>query len=326
MLYSKIADLKNSGSKIAVRQKMMYVDKFVDYAEWDSIAPVSKKEIQLHLSSLVANEVEENTNSLRFDLRMLHIELALLADTGLQAAAKYIRTVRLIAKTLLQHAGTQTAIISNGEALKELSGEEFWDDPSINKLEQYREAVRGLMMYLPKTAGVIEINVEDEVQEDPYKPDYIIDIRTYKEKVIDYLVEHEDNETVKKIKNIEPIDSNDLKELERILWNELGSEDDYHKATDIDNLAAFIRSIVGVDQHAINTKFGDFLNDNVLNSQQQEFVKAIIDYVRENGDIETSMLLETSPFDNYDILTLFGPNVQLLTDMIEKLHNSIIAA
>ena len=210
--------------------------------------------------------------------------------------------------------------------MKELSGEEFWNNPSINKLEQYREAVRGLMMYLPKTAGVIEINVEDEVQEDPYKPDYIIDIRTYKEKVIDYLVEHEDNETVKKIKNIDPINSNDLKELERILWNELGSEDDYHKATDIDNLAAFIRSIVGVDQHAINTKFGDFLNDNVLNSQQQEFVKAIIDYVRENGDIETSMLLETSPFDNYDILTLFGPNVQLLTDMIEKLHNSIIAA
>ena len=326
LLYSKVADLKNSGSKIAVRQKMMYIDKFIDYTEWDSIAPVSKKEIQLHLSGLIANEVEEDTNALRFDLRMLHIELALLADSGIQTAAKSIRTVRLIAKTLLQHAGTQTAIISNGEALKELSGEEFWENPSVDKLEQYRESIRNLMMYLPKSGGMVTIDVDDEVMESEFSPDFIIDIRTYKEKVIDYLVEHENNATVKKIKNIEPIDSSDLSELERILWNELGTEDEYHKATDIDNLAVFIRSIVGVDQHAINEKFGSFLNDNVLNSQQQEFVKAIIDYVRENGDIETSMLLETSPFDNYDILTLFGPNVQLLTDMIEKLHNSIIAA
>ena len=42
-----------------------------------------------------------------------------------------------------------------------------------------------------------------------------------------------------------------------------------------------------------NTDF----NDNVMNSQQQEFVKCIIDYVRENGDIEMQDLLEKSPFD-----------------------------
>ena len=59
---------------------------------------------------------------------------------------------------------------------------------------------------------------------------------------------------------------------------------------------------MGIAQDVINEKFGKFLNDNVLNSQQQEFIKAIIDYVRGNGDIEKKDLLEKSPFDNYDFL------------------------
>lgn len=41
-----------------------------------------------------------------------------------------------------------------------------------------------------------------------------------------------------------------------------------------------------MDELAINEKFGTYLNENVLNAQQQEFVKTIINYVNENGDIE----------------------------------------
>ena len=91
-------------------------------------------------------------------------------------------------------------------------------------------------------------------------------------------------------------------------------------------MAAFIRSIVGVEQTAVNEKFGAFLGDNVLNLQQQEFVKAILDYVRENGDIVTEDLIEKSPFANYDILSLFGNNITIVTRIVNQIHNSIIAA
>ena len=257
---------------------------------------------------------------------MLNIELTLLAGEDLKNAASYIRSVRYIAKTLLQHAGTQKAVQTSAKALSELSSDSFWKNPSLDDLEEYREAIRNLMIYLPGTGGKVVIDVDDEVLDVEYQPDYIFDIRTYKERVIDYLIEHSDNETVKKIKNIDPIDEDDLRELERILWEELGTEEEYHKATDITNLAVFIRSIVGVDQHAINAKFGEFLNDNVMNSQQQEFVKAIIDYVRENGDIDTNTLIEFSPFDTYDILDLFGPNIQYITEIVNRIHNCVIAA
>lgn len=325
-LYHSVIDIKNSSSRIAVRQRLAYVDKYIDYEIWTSIPPVSKKEIQLYVSGLIANEVEEDVDSLRFDARMLDIELAMLVEGNVNHAARSVRTVRYVAQKLLQYAGTQQAVISNAEILMELSGEVFWANPAIDRLEKYRESIRNLMKYLPHKGGQVIINVEDAVANADYEPQHLLDIRTYKEKVIDYLLEHEDNATVRKIKNLEPIDADDLKELERILWEELGSKDDYHKTTDISNLAAFIRSIVGVDQHAVNEKFGSFLNDNVMNSQQQEFVKAVIDYVRENGDIETSVLIESAPFDNYDILSLFGSNIQYLTDMVEKIHNCIIAA
>ena len=96
--------------------------------------------------------------------------------------------------------------------------------------------------------------------------------------------------------------------------------------TDIDNLAAFIRSIVGIEQDAINEKFGEFLNGNTFNSQQQEFVKSIIDYVRENGDINVNDLIEKSPFDNYDIITMFGAQAQILRSIVDIMHNTITAA
>ena len=67
-----------------------------------------------------------------------------------------------------------------------------------------------------------------------------------------------------------------MKELENILWNELGTKEDYFKFTEKENLAVFVRSIVGLEQQAINLKFGQFLAENVLNSRQQEFVKTII--------------------------------------------------
>ena len=88
----------------------------------------------------------------------------------------------------------------------------------------------------------------------------------------------------------------------------------------------FIRSLVGLSQQAINDKFGQFLNENVLNAQQQEFVKTIINYVNENGDIETEDLLNTSPFDDQDILELFGEKIKILNFIVNTVHSVVQVA
>lgn len=70
-----------------------------------------------------------------------------------------------------------------------------------------------------------------------------IDIRSYRQKVLDYLKAHIDSRAISKIHNLEPINEEDLLELEHILWHELGSQEEYHHATDINNLAFFVRSL-----------------------------------------------------------------------------------
>lgn len=326
LLYNKTKDIKKHSSRIAVRQEMSYVDKYADYETWSSIAPLSKKEIQLHLSKLVDNDLDEDKGALRFDMQMLQIELEVLADNGIGRAAKQVERVRLVSKLLLDYAAGKPAVMNKADSLKTLVSTEFWQTPGIECLEKCRDDIRNLLIYLPPGPNPIDVNTEDEVLEGEFTGSTLIDIRTYKEKVIDYLAEHTDNVTIKKIQNLEQINVEDLKELERILWKELGTEKEYHDFTDIDNLAIFIRSIVGVDQKVINEKFGEFLNDNVMNSQQQEFVKAIIDYVRENGDIQMEDLIEKSPFDNYDILSLFGSNIVMIRTIVNQFHNSVVAA
>lgn len=126
----------------------------------------------------------------------------------------------------------------------------------------------------------------------------------YREKVFDYLMENIDSPVIHKIYNLQPIDEDDLRELEHILWHELGSKDNYNETTSIDNLAAFVRSLVGLSQEAINEKFGEYLNYSALNSVQQEFVHAVINYVRENGDVKREDMVNTAPFNNYDLTAI----------------------
>ena len=81
-----------------------------------------------------------------------------------------------------------------------------------------------------------------------------------------------------------------------------------------------------MSQEAVNEKFGGYLNGNLLNSQQQEFVWTIISYVRENGDVELSDLVNTEPFNNYDLNEIFGVNLPTIVSVVKKLHESILAA
>ena len=324
-LYAKIKGIKENSKRISVRSKMDHLDKFVDYERWEALSILDKKEIQSHLSCLIDSDIDAAKGSLAFDMRMFQIELSVLATGKIDSAAKQVEKVRHTAKVLLEKASV-TKVLEKADTLNEIRGTQMWENPTVSKLEKYREDIRELIQYIPPTHPVAIIDTDDEVETVDYTGNGLIDIRTYKEKVIDYLIEHTDNPTIKKIRNIEPINAEDVKELERILWNELGTKTEYEKEVHTNNLAAFIRSIVGVEQEAINEKFGQFLTGNILNSQQQEFLKSIIDYVRENGDIQMEDIIEKSPFDNYDVLTLFGPNVEVIKHIVNAMHNSIMAA
>ena len=324
-LMGKVKGIKGNSERIQVRQQMQYVDKYCDKKSWESLSAVDVKEIKLHLTTLLDSGLDGNSKVLAFDVRMFYIELSVLIYNNVTSAAKHVLVIRKIAKYLLEEKASISQVLNKSNELQTLVSDQYWTDASVESLEGLREAVRDLMTFLDgeSRAWVVDIHDQSEDRPDVAGTYTGFDIRTYREKVIDYLAEHSDSEVVRKIKNIEPITNDDLDELQRVLWEELGTKEEYYKATDNDNVAAFVRSLVGLDQDTVNKRFGEYLDGNNYNSRQQEFIKAIINYVRENGDISKEDLLETEPFDNYDLTTLFGEQVLAVLDVVNTLHNSI---
>ena len=328
LLFDEVNKIKGHSNRIQVRAEMQYVDKYSDFDVWVCLSPLMVKEIKLHITPLLDSGLNGKDLSLAFDVRMLDVELSLLLNGNAGAAKRDVKTIREVAQFLLNEKASIPQVLAKAEQLKILVSEQFWMSPTLEKLETLREDVRELMQFL-ETGGSkpIDVDIDDETEPSGYDgDDGIIDIRTYREKVIDYLLEHSDNEVIKKIQRLEPINAEDLKVLEKILWEELGTKSEYEETTDIDNLAVFVRSLIGLSQEAINEKFGEFLDGNTLNAQQQEFVKSIINYVRENGDISKEDLIEKSPFDNYDIITLFGENISSVLKIVSILHDSVNVA
>jgi type I restriction enzyme, R subunit len=175
--------------------------------------------------------------------------------------------------------------------------------------------------------NIAGIDVNENIEDSEFSVEgTIFDIRTYRQKVIDYLAENYNNPIINKIKNLEPITNDDLDELHRILCVELGTYEDYQKEVNIPNFAVFIRSLIGLSQDAVNAKFGKYLSGNRFNSMQQEYIRTIINYVRENGDITKEDLVETEPFKNFNILELFEEAVPEIVEIVNVLHNSITVA
>lgn len=326
MLFEMVKAICSNSSRISVRQAMSFLDKYSDEKIWQCLSPVNGKEIKLHIAPLVEDEIKANQYTKAFDSKMLNIELDVLISNAIGRSSKDVAAVRLIAKYLLTKASIPQ-IMEKAHRLNEAASDQFWADPTVERLETLREEIRDLMKFLDDSETITYLTqFSDEEVKLGGTGAGLFDIRTYREKVIDYLAEHSDNPVITKIKNLEQLTASDLEELEFILWNELGTKNDYVKTTGADNLAVFIRSLVGLSQQAINEKFGQYLNENVLNAQQQEFVKMIINYINENGDIETEDLLNTSPFDDQDILELFGEKIKILNFIINTVHGVVRVA
>jgi type I restriction enzyme R subunit len=80
--------------------------------------------------------------------------------------------------------------------------------------------------------------------------------------------------------------------------------------------------LVGVDRREALNRFSEFLSDNALNSEQEEFLNTIVQYVCENGDITKEIVVNESPFD--ERLVLFTSYMVPLGKYIDNIHNVII--
>lgn len=327
ILHNDVVKIKSHDNRIQVREKMNFVDKYYDRDTWASLSLIMEREIKKQITPLIDSGLNGSSLSVSFDIRVYSIELDILKTKSVANSFNHIKTIRKIAQYLIKHKSSIPAVKNKADELTLLLNEDFWLEPKIYECERMRLSLRDLMQYLQGSGRhQYEINIADDLFDSDYKlADTSIDIRTYREKVMDYLQSNIDNPVISKIRNLERINNDDLKELEKILWNELGSQDDYKETTDIENIAVFVRSLIGLSQEAINEKFGAYLSGNTFNSQQQEFILSIINYVRENGDIEVSDIVNIEPFSCYDLSEMFNTEIKTVVNIVNMLHYSVIA-
>lgn len=273
----------------------------------------------------------EDEKAKKFDLLALYVQLSMVDDTF--AAAQYEAKITYIVDALRKQAGIPE-IIAKMDYLNEVMTSDFWNNKTLASIDNMRKEIRDLLKFLVGEASkTFEVDIDDNITDGGIATGFVTTV-TYRQKVLDFLAENRDLPVLNKIKNIEQLTASDIEELERIMWQELGSKEDYMRFLSRENLAdscadsvaAFIRTIIKVDRQKAVQLFTDYISENSLTAEQEEYLKSILDYVCENGDMETAALVNESPFDEINVLELFPGKFKQVADFVANLHKSITAA
>ena len=145
-----------------------------------------------------------------------------------------------------------------------------------------------------------------------------------------YIRQHQDNTAIAKLKSNTPLTQKDIKELEHILWSEVGTKQDYEKEYGATPLGELVRSIVGLDLKAANEAFSQFLNRVNLDQRQIYFIEQIINYIVKNGMMKDLSVLQESPFsDKGSVVDVFTDDMTVFMDIrkvIETINKNAMVA
>ncbi len=277
-----------------VNQKLGVVEKYSKAEAWQPLTEVQARELKEELSPVLPSVAGDET-ARRFDVLLYRMELKHLRG---QAYATELKQLLAIAEAL-NHLGTIPQVQMQKAVIETLLSKEFWAAVTLQSLEEVRQALRALVQFLRKgDAGhAVYTDFLDEViatVENVHQPGPTA-FANYRRKVETYIRQNQNQIAVHKLHTNQPLTDVDIQTLERILWDEVGTHEDYTKTYGEKPLGVLVREIVGLDQEAANEAFSQFLNDNDLVYEQMVYVKTIVDYVVRNGVLDLKALQE-EPF------------------------------
>lgn len=303
-MVSKVRELNRDN--FAVKQHLKYVDLYSDAKSYDALTYEDTLIIGGELAPLILPDDDE-ASAVRFDALLYGIELAYLIGK------KYTRARSDLFGRVSGVAGVANIpeIMAQSELINKILHTDYLDNAGINEFENIRENLRGLMKYIPHNGVKYTTNFADELLSTDWHDSELEndDLKNYKAKAEFYIRQHEDNAAIAKLKGNVPLSSADVKELENILWSEVGTKQDYEAECGEKPLGEFVREIVGLDMNAAKTAFAEYLNSASLDSRQIYFVNQIVEYIVHNGLMKDLSVLQESPFTDQ------GSVVEVFTDM-----------
>ena len=322
-MIKKIGELDTD--RIDVQKKLAFVDKYKTAVAFDNLTDKALYEIRANLLRLIDQDSLDDTCCKSFNYRLLIIQLSLL-DEKVNSTMQQLQ-LKKTAGALLKKANIQE-IFNKKDILKELVQDGYYKNLDFFKLDKLKTEVGPLIKYLRGEEELVFVtNFNDRIatKEREVKFDFD-DFKTYREKIITYLHQHfGELDSVRKIVNLEPLEAQDLKELQGIL-NSLKKPEDTDTFENHEELIIFIRKVIGLDEQIIDEKCAAFLNQNNFNKEQRQLINLVIDFAIRNGNITNDDLVNSEPFCEYEIPELFENNLDPLFFILALFKNSLQVA
>lgn len=306
-LLTAVQELDMESFRVKMHQRQ--VEMYKEEAAWQFLNSNSVTEIKEHISPLV-NPIADNELAKRFDYLVYTVDLAYLQNKN---ASRPIMSIVQTAEELSK-LGTIPQVLEQKAVIERVQTTEFWDNADVFELETVRIALRDLIKFIERERHKIYYtDFKDQIidmreNKAMYNAN---DLKAYKKKVEFYLQEHKDMLAIYKLRNNKRLNQDELKQLEHVLWEELGSKSDYEKEYGDTPVNKLVRKIVGLDRQAANEAFSEFLSEEKMNVNQIRFVKLIIDYVVTNGMIDDNRVLMEEPFRTLGSITsIFKDNME----------------
>ena len=298
------------------------IEPFRDKEKWTYLSEVDV--LRLKEIGMLIPQDDDDESAKKFDVIMLHLQLAHIDST---VRVGQFRQVVVNVAAHLEKKGSIPAVMRHIDTIRQVQQPPFWANESLDSLERVRTDLRDLIKLLEGTRKKEKfiIDIEDPYVTEEGGEDVVI--RTsYKQRVVDYLAQNTGNATLQKIQQFEQLTAADFKELERVFFEELGSREEFDKLAEghpyQTNVAAFIRVVNGIDRKKALQIYQEFINDNNLTSEQERYLKNILDYVSVNGDIEVRNFMEY-PLKAFNWRGTFGANFVSLKDFVKEIHQVI---
>ena len=310
----------------AVRQHLKYVDQYSNPDNYNALTYEDTLMIYQELAPLIIPD-SDDPNALRFDALLYGIELAYLAGKKYKKArSDLMKKVAAVASV-----ANIPEIMAQADLLNRILHTDYVENADINDFENIRENLRDLMKYIPRNKIRYDTNFDDEILSIEWNESELEndDLKNYKAKAEYYIRNHQDNKVINKLKSNVPLTKEDVNELEQILWNEIGSQQDYENEYGKKPLGELVREIVGMDMSAAKAAFSEYLDNTNLDSRQIYFVNQIVEYIVHNGIMKDLSVLQEPPFTDQ------GCVVEIFTDVsvwlgirrsIESVNATAVAA
>ena len=186
---------------------------------------------------------------------------------------------------------------------------DFWDNISIEVLEEVRKELRGLMQYLPKEKPP-ELTIPTiDITEDPDKIEHkavdtkieSLNLANYRERVDSILNQLiDESPALQKIKAGKSITTEDIESLQSLILLQAPDVDlrilyqIYPETTG--DLGLAIRRFIGLEPSYVNECFTEFVhNHSELDSSQIKFISMVKNHISKYGGLKLERLYE-NPF------------------------------